>query len=146
MLISRMHPPNKTLLIGNLEQQSCKGVALLLTETGEQCVLMFPRHLPDLLQDLVAIFGQLNGVQAPVMRVCSPLHQAPFLQVVQYGHKTAGMNLQSGGQLLLAGPSLDTKQAQNSSICRCELQNPQSFSELRRSMRSKLGKQKRWLF
>jgi hypothetical protein len=56
------------------------------------------------------------------------------------------MNLQSGGQLLLAGPSLDTKQAQNSSICRCELQNPQSFSELRRSMRSKLGKQKRWLF
>jgi hypothetical protein len=146
LLISRVHPSNKTLLIGNLEQESCKGVALLLTKTGEQCVLMFPHHLPDLLQYLVAVFGQLNGVQAPVMRVCSPLHQAPFLQVVQYGHKTAGMNLQPASKLLLARPSLDTKQAQNSRICRRELQNPQSFSKLRPGMRSKLGKQERRLF
>ena len=79
LLISRVHPSNKALLIGNLEQQNCKGIALLLTESGEQGVLMFSRHLPDLLQDLVAIFSQLNGVQSPVMRVCSPLHQAPFL-------------------------------------------------------------------
>jgi hypothetical protein len=35
--------------------------------------LMFPRHLSDLLQDLVTIFGQLNRVQAPVLRVRSPL-------------------------------------------------------------------------
>jgi hypothetical protein len=78
-----VHPSNKTLLIGNLEQYTCKGVPLLLTESGEQDVLMFPRHLPDLRQDLVTTFGQLNGVQAPVLRVRSPLHQAPFLQVVQ---------------------------------------------------------------
>ncbi len=107
---------------------------------------MFPCHLPDLLQDLVAIFGQLNGVQAPVLRMWSPLHQAPFLEIVQYGHKAAGMNLQSGCKLLLARPGFDTKQAQNSCICRRELQNPQSFSKLRRGMRSKLGEQERRLF
>ena len=56
------------------------------------------------------------------------------------------MNLQFGGKLLLARPSLDPKQAQNSRICRRELQNPQSFSKLRCGMRSKLGKQKRRLF
>jgi hypothetical protein len=72
-------PPNKALLIGKLDQQNCKGIALLLPEGGELCVLMFSRHLPDLLQDLIVILGQLNGVEAPVMRVCSPIHQAPFL-------------------------------------------------------------------
>ena len=107
---------------------------------------MFPRHLPDLLHDLIAILGQLNGVQAPVVSVCFPLHQAPFLQVVQYGHQPAWMNLQSGCKLLLARPSLDPKQAQNSSICRRELQNSQFFSKLRRRVRSKLGKQERRLF
>jgi len=141
-----VHPSNKTLLIGNLEEQSCKRIALLLTESGEQGVLMFPRHLPDLLQDLIPIFGQLNRIQAPVMRVCSPLNQAPFFQVVQYGHQPAGMNLHSGCKLLLARPSLDTKQAQNSRACRRELQNAQSFSKLRRGERSKLGKQERRLF
>jgi hypothetical protein len=146
LLISRVHPSNKTLLIGNLEQQSCKGVALILTESGEQCVLMFPRHLPDLLQDLVTIFCQLNGVQAPVMRVCFPLHQAPFLQIVQYGHQTAGVNLESGCKLLLARAGLDPKQAQNSRIGRREFQNPQSFSKLRRGMCPYLGKQERRLF
>ena len=107
---------------------------------------MFPCHLPDLVQDLITILGQLNGVQAPVVRVCFPLHQAPFLQLVQYGHQPAWMNLQSGCQLLLARPGLDPKQAQNSSICRRELQNSQFFSKLRRRVRSKLGKQERRLF
>ena len=146
MLIPRVHPPNKTLLIGNFEQKSCKGVALLFTESGEQCVLMFPRHIPNRLQDLVTIFGQLNGVQAPVMRVRSPLYKAPFLEVVQYGHQTAGMNPQPGRELLLARPNLNAKQAQNSRICRRQLQNSQSFSKLRGGMRSKLGKQERRLF
>ena len=107
---------------------------------------MFPRHLPNLLQDLVTILGQLNGVQAPVVRVCFPLHQAPFLEVVQYRHEPAGMNLQPGCKLLLARPSLDPKQAQNSCIRRRQLQNPQSFSKLRGGVRSKLCKQERRLF
>jgi hypothetical protein len=53
LLISRVYPSNKSPLIGNLEQQSCKDVALLLIESREQCVLMFLRHLPNLPQDLV---------------------------------------------------------------------------------------------
>jgi hypothetical protein len=53
LLKSRVYPSNKSPLIGNLEQQSCKDVALLLIESREQCVLMFLRHLPNLPQDLV---------------------------------------------------------------------------------------------
>ncbi len=145
MLVSGVHASNQALLIGNLEQHSREGVALLLTESGEQCVLMLPRHLPDLPQDLVPIFSQMNGVQAPVMRVCSALNQAPFLKVVEYGDQAAGMNLQPGGEFLLAGASLDTKQAQNSRIRRCEFQNPQFFSKLRGGMCAKLGKEERRL-
>jgi len=54
---------------------------------------MLPRHLADPLQQFPAIFCQMKGIQAPVIRVCSTLNQPPFLQVVQYRHQPAGMNL-----------------------------------------------------
>ena len=104
---------------------------------------MLPRHLADLLQDLPTIFCQMKGIQAPVIRVCSPLHEPPLLKIVQYRHQAAGMNLQLRGELLLAQSRRNAQQPQNSRIRRCEFENPQSFSKLRRGMRSKLGKQER---
>jgi hypothetical protein len=51
------------------------------------------------------------------------------------------MNPQPRRQLLLAQSRLGAEHSQDSCICRCEFENSQSFSELRRGMRPKLGKQ-----
>lgn len=91
--ISRVNPANKTLLVGNLEHQSGKRVALLLTESGEKSILMLPRHFADLFQDFATTFCQVHGIQAPVMGVCSPLHESLLLKVVQNRHQAAGVNL-----------------------------------------------------
>ena len=55
------------------------------------------------------------------------------------------MNLQLGCELLLAQSGGNAQQPQDSCIWRGEVENPQSFSKLRRGMRSKLGKQERRL-
>ena len=107
---------------------------------------MLPRHSADLLQDLIPIFCQVYGIQASVMGVRPPLNQAPFLKIVQDCHEAAGVDLKLGRELLLAQPSLNSEKPQDPRICRCESENPHSFSKLRRSMRSQLGKQERRLF
>ena len=55
------------------------------------------------------------------------------------------MNLQLRCELLLAQTRCNAQQPQDSGICRREFENPQSFSKLRRGMRSKLGEQERRL-
>jgi hypothetical protein len=107
---------------------------------------MLPGHSANLLQDLIPVFCQIYGIQAPVMGVCPPLNEAPFLKIVEDCHQAAGVNLKLSRELLLAHPSLDPEKPQDPRIRRREFENPQSFSKLRRGMRSKLGKQERRLF
>ena len=83
----------------------------------------------------------MKGIQAPVIRVFSTLNQLPFLQVVQYRHQPAGVNLQPPRHLLLAQSGRSAQQAQDSRICRRKFEKPQSFRKLRRGVRPQLGKQ-----
>ena len=100
---------------------------------------MVPCHFADFLQDFATFFCQVNGIQAPVIRVCPSLHKPPFLKIVEYRHQPAGVNLQFSGELLLAQSGRNPEQAQDSRICRREFENRQSFSKLRRGVRSQLG-------
>src|SRR5438034_681688 len=62
---------------------------------------MLSCHLADLLQDFLTILCQIKGIQAPVIRVCSPLNESPLLEIVEDRHQAAGMNPQLRGELLL---------------------------------------------
>ena len=123
-LISGMDSSNQSLLIGNLQQQSRKLVALLPTESGEQSLLVLPCHLADFLQDFSAIFRQVERIQAPVFRIWSPLHDSPLFEIVQDRHQPAGMYLQPCGEFLLARSGSTAQQTQDSRIRRCKVENP----------------------
>ena len=70
---------------------------------------MVPRHSANLLQDLIPVFCQVYGIQAPVMGVCPPLDEAPFLKIVQDCNQATGVNLKLDRELLLAQPGLGTE-------------------------------------
>ena len=106
---------------------------------------MLPRHAADLFQSFPTGRCQMKGIQTPVIRVGSTLDEFPFLEIIQYRYQPAWMNPQPRCQLLLAQSCLCTQQPEDSRICRCEIENSQSFSKLRRGMRSQLGQQKRRL-
>jgi hypothetical protein len=136
---------DESLLVRNSQQKSGECIALLQIDACEQIVLMLPRHAADLFQDFPTGLRQMKGIQTPVIWVGSALDESPFLEIVQYRHEPAWMNLQPRRQLLLAQSGVGAQHSQNPRICRCEFDNSQSFSKLRRGMRSKLGEQERRL-
>ena len=79
---------------------------------------MLSRNLADFFEDLLSILCQVKGIQTPVIQVCSSFHEPPLLEVVQYRHQAAGVNLQLRCQLLLAESSGSPQQPQNSRIWR----------------------------
>src|SRR5580692_5110081 len=97
---------------------------------------MLSRHLADPFQDCITIFGQIEGVQAPVVRVCSSLNEPALLEIVQNRHQAAGMNPQLRCELLLAQTLCNTHEPESLCSGRCEFENRQSVSELGRGIRS----------
>ena len=55
-----MNPPRKSLLIGNLLQQSAKLYALFCGQCRKQNILMFSCYLAYAAQDLRASIGQME--------------------------------------------------------------------------------------
>ena len=141
-----MDASGETLLVCNFQQETGERISLLPTDTREQSVLVLPRHAADLFQGFPTGLAQMKGIQTPVIRVGSALDESPFLEIVQYRYEPAWMNLYPRRQLLLAQSRLSAQQPQDSRICRCQFENSQFFSKLRRSVRTNLGKQESGLF
>ena len=91
--IARVNPSNQSLLVSDSEQKRGKLVALLLSKSGQESILMLPRYLADLVQSCLTVSCQMKGIQSPVIRVCSSLHEPSILQMVQDRHQPAGINL-----------------------------------------------------
>jgi hypothetical protein len=51
---------NKSLLVSDSEQKRSKLVALLLTKSGEESILMLPRYLADPVQGEPQLFSKLR--------------------------------------------------------------------------------------
>lgn len=139
-----MHSSRKALLIRNAKQKGSQRFALFGGKRAQQSLLVLLGHPANLLQQLSALFRQVERVEPPVIRIGPTLHQPSFFEVVEDCHKPAGMNFELGRKFLLAQSGRDAEQAQNAGIRRRQPQNSQSFSELHRRVRSQLGKQERW--
>ena len=77
-------------------QQDSQVVAFLTAKGGKKSLLVLAGDLAQLFQYRYAVFRKLQRIQTAVFGVGHSLYETSLLQVVQYGHQPARMDLQSG--------------------------------------------------
>ena len=143
--ISWMNTWRQALFIGNFLQQSSQAAAFIDVERSKKRILVLTLNFAYPFKDFDAILCQMERIQPAVVAIRLPLQKVSLLKIVQYRHEPAGMNLQSGRQLLLADAGRHPQQSQNSHIRWRKLKNDQSFRKSGSRMGSDLRQEKRRL-
>lgn len=115
-LVSRMHSPCEPLLVCDSQQQGAECSSFLGVESGKQSILVFSRELPDPFQCILACACQVQGIQAPVVRIRPSLNETSLLKAVQQRDQSAGMCPEAAGKLLLTQSSCHAQKPENPGI------------------------------
>src|SRR5699024_8858111 len=113
---------------------------------GGQCrrqvALVLGGHRSDLLQQLLPIGGQMQGIQPPVRGVAATLDHAARLKAVDEGHQPGRGGAQLLGQRLLTAARLDGDRANQPRLRGSQVQVADTFGKPCRGVRAELSEQK----
>ena len=103
---------------------------------------MLTRHRSDGLKHVLPFHGELQQVDATVVRVLEALDQTPALQLVDERDEPAGEHSEARRNLLLAGSGRGGNNAQSTHVRGCQSKWLEPLREFRRRMSSNLRQQK----
>src|SRR5690349_14712026 len=101
---ARVYPFAQRLLVDDLLQQGEEALAVGLTHPLRQLLLVLGGDLAAAGEAALAFRGQVEGADAPVLRVRPPLDQAALLEFVDQGDHAAGGNFDRRADRLLRLP------------------------------------------
>lgn len=131
---SGMDPRQQSLLPHHPQEQRSQLIALHFAERGEQRVLMLARDVPDLIEHLPPLSGQVQSVRASVSRMVAPLDQAPVLELIEELDELARDDGESARERLLALSFGSRDRPQNAGMRRRQADWLQSFGKRRRGV------------
>src|SRR5262249_16398446 len=100
-----MNTRREPLLIGDPNQQGAERVALLRGKRGANGIVVLARDLADRFEHLGAFAGEMQRVNAPILRRVAPLDQAARFELVDERHETTRRDSEDRAQPLLARAS-----------------------------------------
>src|SRR5262245_7897616 len=117
-----MHTWGEALLIGDPSEQTAQGFALFGRERRADGVVVFSGDLSDRLEDLAALLGQMERIDAAILRATAALYQAALFELVHEEYEAARGEAEQGAQGLLADAGGRVDDAERSGMGRAEIQ------------------------
>jgi hypothetical protein len=131
------------LLIRNTRQERRKHALLIGGQCSQKRGLMLARDAADGLKHLFALCGQLQDVDAAILRVFEPLHESAFLELVDERHKPAREHAEPLRDVLLAGSGRGSDDAKRTHVRRSQAEGAETLGKLCRRVGPNLREKKR---